>query len=92
MPALLKYIRSTGRFVSLAAVVTDFVLILLGLLTNRDIVNVFTMALTIGFVSLSDSAFALASAAIGLGMKKASAAGASLKNLNSIASSASSIQ
>lgn len=85
MPALLKYIRSTGRFVSLAAVVTDFVLILLGLLTNRDIVNVFTMALTIGFVSLSDSAFALASAAIGLGMKKASAAGASLKNLNSIA-------
>ena len=70
---------------SLAAVVTDFVLILLGLLTNRDIVNVFTMALTIGFVSLSDSAFALASAAIGLGMKKASAAGASLKNLNSIA-------
>ena len=85
MPALLKYIRSTGRFISLAAVVTDFVLILLGLLMNRDIVNVFALALTIGFVSLSDSAFALASSAIGLGMKKASAAGASLKNLNSIA-------
>ena len=45
----------------------------------------FALALTIGFVSLSDSAFALASSAIGLGMKKASAAGASLKNLNSIA-------
>ncbi len=44
MPALLKYIRSTGRFISLAAVVTDFVLILLGLLMNRDIVNVFALS------------------------------------------------
>lgn len=84
MPALLRYIRSAGRFLSLFAVAASFVLMLIGLIAGRDIVNVFMISLAVGYVSLTDSAFSLASAAVGKGMRMAGEYGASLKNLNSI--------
>lgn len=84
LPALLKYVQSAGKYISLVSVICCFALLFFGVCFGRDIAQIFMISLSVGAVSLCDSMASLAAAALGYGAKKMMKYGTVVKNLNSI--------
>ncbi|PKM62809.1 MAG: hypothetical protein CVU97_03470 [Firmicutes bacterium HGW-Firmicutes-21] len=84
LPAMLKYIQSSGKYISIVTIIACFALLFAGLIAGRDVANLFIISLSVGAVSLCDSMASLAAGSLGYGAKKMSNHGAVVKNLNCI--------
>lgn len=84
LPAMLKYIQKTSKYLSILAIAACFTLLLIGVLTGEDIAELFILSVSIGAVSLCDSMSSLSAASFGYGVKMMSSKGTVVKNLNCV--------
>lgn len=83
-PTLLKYIQKAVKYISVTTIICCFLLLLLGVIRERDIVAIYIISLSAGAVSLCDSMMSFASASLGYGLKRMAKYGSVIKNLNCI--------
>ncbi len=83
-PAIIRYVKELCRFLSIASLISCFLLLVLGVASGADITQWFIAALSIGATSLCDSMVSLCASSLGFGARTMAQDGMVIKNYNCI--------
>ncbi|MDD4124768.1 MAG: cation-transporting P-type ATPase, partial [Eubacteriales bacterium] len=83
LPAYLKTVLKTGRFMGIAAVSAELLLLAAGIISGANLTDTFIVSLSVSTVALSDTVFALSAASMANSIDDAMKRGGVFRNLDS---------